>query len=577
MSERSAAVRLLVALTLVCGSFGRGLAQTSRGATTQDASDQKLRDERRQFQDQELITAKPFSFIFNAGVPPRIVWRDLETVRQLGCDGRLRVRWFDADLKETDVPKHPGRWSAWIEGTAPNGTPMRRSLTFYCRPPGFLLYFPPEPKSVAPLPGPIAADVWREHDAEIAKLYQDSLLRSINDTEAGAILIAGLSESKPLGHPARTIDSAAVREDDYNLALKLKVLHLQSHVRGLKPPCQRPGGPAPMLREGSMPEAGMVDDAPAKIEAVCKQWADDSHEPFVTLVARHGVIVVHQAFGTDPTTHQPIPLDYRCGVFSITKSMTGILFAQFVDQGLVRLDDSLAAVFPDYPPHDPAHVPTFRECFTHTSGFTGHGDWGGARNPHLENILLNGIDANHPGTAYEYSGQGFDLAAKAMEILAGESWRRIYEDHLFRPLGFGDVPMDNASAGAQCTARELGLLAQLFANRGSYGSLQFLSPQTFSELLPEDLSRRYPGIHESEGIGMHWIQHVRPGLPADSKRPEDQLFSPHTVGHGSLSASIFLIDLDRDLTIVQVRKQAGERYNEWSSKFFQTIVNTVRD
>jgi CubicO group peptidase (beta-lactamase class C family) len=556
------------------------LATQVAGQTTRDASDkasrQPVRTQRRQFQDQELITAKPFSYIFNSGDPPRIVWRDLETVRQLGADGRLRVRWFDASLNEAKVPNHPGRWSAWIEGTAPNRTPMRRSLTFFCRPPGFLFYFPPEPKSVAPLPGLIASEVWREHDAEVAKLYQDSLLRSINDTEPGAVLIAGLSESKPLGRPAMTIDSAAVREDDFNLALKLKVLHLKSRIRGLKPPRVRTGGHAPILHEGSMAEAGMADDAPARIEAVCKRWADDSHEPFVTLVARHGVVVLHEAIGDDASTHQPVGLDYRCGVFSITKSMTGILFAQFLDQGLVRLDDSISTVFPDYPPNDPTHVPTFRQCFTHTSGFTGHGDWGGARNPHLANILLNGIDANQPGKVYQYSGQGYDLSAKAMEILAGQSWRRIYEDHLFAPLGLGDVPMDNASSGAQCTARQLGLLAQLFANRGSYGQLEFLSRQTFAQLLPEDLSRRYPEVHETEGVGMHWLRHVRPGRPADSTRPEDQLFSPRTIGHGSFSASIFLIDLDRDLTIVQVRRQAGERYNEWEPRFFEAIVDSVR-
>jgi len=68
--------------------------------------------QRRQFQDQELVTAKPFSVIFNPGEAPRIVWRDLETVRELGRNGRLRVRWFDADLNEVDVPKRPGRWCA---------------------------------------------------------------------------------------------------------------------------------------------------------------------------------------------------------------------------------------------------------------------------------------------------------------------------------------------------------------------------------------------------------------------------------------------------------------------------------
>lgn len=323
-----------------------------------------------------------------------------------------------------------------------------------------------------------------------------------------------------------------------------------------------------------MAEAGMVEDAPAKIEALCQRWVGDSGEPFATLVARHGVIVLNKTFGHD-ANGQPITPDYRCGVFSITKTMTAILFAQYVDQGLVRFDDSIARIFPDYPV-DPSRVPTFRQCFTHTSGFTGHGDWGGARNPHLENILLNGIDANQPGKAYVYSGMGFDLAAKAMEILAGQSWRRLYEEHLFRPLGFGDVPMDNASAGAQCTAHELGLLAQLLAGRGSYGSLEFMSPQVFQQMLPEDLNRRYPGIHETEGIGMHWMQHVRPGRPPDSKRPEDLLFSSHTIGHGSFSACIFLIDLDRDLIIVQVRKQAATRYDQWSSQFFQAIVDSVR-
>ena len=40
------------------------------------------------FQDQELTTARPFSYIFNAGEPPRIIWRDVDEVRRLGSDGR---------------------------------------------------------------------------------------------------------------------------------------------------------------------------------------------------------------------------------------------------------------------------------------------------------------------------------------------------------------------------------------------------------------------------------------------------------------------------------------------------------
>ncbi len=63
----------------------------------------------------------------------------------------------------------------------------------------------------------------------------------------------------------------------------------------------------------------------------------------------------------------------------------------------------------------------------------------------------------------------------------------------------GDVPMENASSGAQFTARELGIFAQWLVNRGSYGELEFISPETFKTLLPEPLSKRYPGIEQVEG------------------------------------------------------------------------------
>jgi CubicO group peptidase (beta-lactamase class C family) len=520
----------IIVLTIVGGigfspaRCGAGSEMTHAGqARRPEASSQeelkRTADQRRRFQGQELITARPFSFIFNPGDPPRIVWRDLDDVRTLGADGRLRVRWFDAGLNEIANPAKPGRWAALIEGKAPNGTPVRRAMTLFCRPPSFLLYFPPDPsEGLAYLPGPIARDVWMEHQDEFTRLSKDALLRALNDTEGGAILLAGLSSAKPLGRKPLSTETAAVLDDDFHLAVKLKALGLQERIRPLKPPRKR-ATPAPALRDGTPSEAGMRPDAAATIRRVCAAWANDSKEPFTTLVARHGVIVLHEAFGRDEAG-RPLDLDYRSDVASITKSSTAILFSQFVDQGLIGLDDSVATVFPDYPKAS-ADVPTFRQCLTHTSGLSGHGDWGGVRNPHLENIILNGIDVNEPGKAYNYSGMGFDLTAKATEILTGKSALRLYRDHLFQPLGMGDVPMENASAGGRFTARELATLAQWLANQGSYGELEFITPETFARLLPEPLSRRFPGVKEEEGIGMHWMRHIKPGAKPDSTNPID--------------------------------------------------------
>jgi CubicO group peptidase (beta-lactamase class C family) len=541
--------------------------------TANQSETERLRDIRQQFQLQELIPATANTWTFNPGNPPRIVWRDVERVEQLGLHDKLRVRWFNTRLEEAPVPSEPGRWAAWIEATAPNGLPLRRAMTFYARPKDFLLYVAPELTVSLPYcPGASAPEVWHEHNAELSRLSANLLIRAINDSEASAILLAGLAEAKPLGRPARYVESVDVLNEDFHLALKLKMQGLLDKVRPLRPARPRTH-PATVLHEGALIEVGARDDAKATIDDVCHAWAEDTGEPFVTVVARRGVIVTHQAFGKDKSG-RPIGDDYRCWVGSITKSVTALLFGQFLDQELIDLDESLATVFPDYPKNDP-HVPTFRQCFNHTSGLSGHGDFGGVRNPHLENVFLNAIDVNEPSKRYSYSGNGYELAAKAMENVAGKSFMRLYDDHLFRPLKFGDVPMGNASSDGQFTAMELAIFAQLIANRGSYGDREFISPRIFDRLLPESLHVPDRGSVESEGIGLHWIRHLKTSAPPNSNHDEDQLFSAQTVGHGSLSGCIFIVDLNRQIVITQARRHTGPRYGEWSARFLQAIADVM--
>lgn len=561
---------IVVLVAMSCASSLAIVPALAQSATS------TMRQARREFQSQSTITAKPFTFVFSSTEFPKIVWRDVDEVRRLGADGDLRVRWFDVDLNESVTPTRPGRWGAYIEATAPNGTPVRRAMTFYRRPPGFFLY---QPRGLSfPLPyqpGPISAEVWREHQNTLSYVGVDMLLETFNNSERGAVMLAGLSEASPLGRGALEIDSAAVRNDDFHLALKMKIQGFSEKARPLTPPRSREKGAAPVLREGSWAEAGVAPGAKERIDAICRAWAADAGVGFVTLVARHGVIVTHEPFGTDSSGHS-VTDDFRCDVASITKVPTAILFSQFLDQDLISLDDRVSVVFPDYESYA-ERVPTFRQCFTHVSGLSGHGDWGGCANPHLENVILNGIDVNEPGKQYEYSGMGFDLAMKAMEIVSGKSWRRLYEEYLFRPLGIGDVPMSNASSGARFTARELATLAQWLANHGSYGEMEFVASATFAQLLPEPLSRRYPTISEREGIGNHWMKHLKPGASSNSTRPDDLILSPRTVGHGSLSGCMFLVDLEKDLIVVQVRQQTGPRYAEWSTTFLQAIADAIEE
>jgi len=565
-----------VLIGICCGQNGRttGGEKPDKTAIPQRVAED-IKEERREFQLQELMLAKAGSWVFKPGETPRVLWRDVETVQRLGFDEPLKVRWFNSELDELSEPDASGRWLAWIEGAAPNGTPLRRLRTFYALPEQIPVSNIPDLKVVIPnLSSPNMPAVVREHESEIVRLANDALVRTVMGNEQGAILLAGLTEIESLGRPARHIESTTVRNDDFNLALKLKLQGLADKVRSLPPP-RRLEPPALMLREGSSGEAGVVSDAKARIDALCHDWAEDSGEPFVTLVARRGVIVTHEAFGKD-AAGQPVDHDYRCWVASITKTVTAIMFSQFLDQGLIDLDDSLATVFPDYRNHE-SHTPTFRQCFTHTSGLSGHGELGDMHTAHLENIVLNGIDVNEPGVRYSYCGLGYELVAKAMEIVTGKSAARVYDQHLFRPLGFGDVRMGNASSSGEFTAMELGILAQWMVNQGSYGDRQFIRPETFQRMLPQPLRVADPGYTAEEGIGIHWQRHLKPGAPRDSKSDEDLLFSKNSLGHGSFSGCIFFVDPDRELVVVQVRKQSGPRSSEWSPKFFQTIADVLSE
>ena len=529
---------------------------------------------RKEFQSLELFTARQGSWIFPLASPPKVVWRDAEAAKKFGLAPGIVIRWFDSNLEEAQLPNKGGRWIALLEGTAPNRTPFRRALTFFALPSqldGSNFFVPDLTVHLPYFPGTNAPAAWKEHQAEFDRTSREFLVKSLMDHEQGAIMVAGIAESPELGRAKTFPEWTAAMNAQHHLNLKLKLMAGEAPRTLLNLP-QRNSNPAPILRPGSTEEAGVPEHAKSAIETFCQEWAAATKEPFVTLVAKNGVIITHAPFGTH-SSGKSIDLDYRCWVASITKTITAIMFGQLVDQGLVELDWTLDRVFPDYPANA-SYVPTFRQLLNHTSGLSGHGEWGGMFNPHLENIVLNGIDVNEPGKKHEYSGLGFELAAKAMEIKTGKCAPRIYHEHLFEPLGFQNIVMGNASSDGEFTAMELAVIGQLLANYGSYGQHQFISPKTFIEMRPKSTSElTVAGEH---GLGLHKIRHRRQGPSKNPAEDSALLFSENTFGHGSFSGCILVIDPDQKLVIVQVRKQLRPEDNEYWTRFFQVVADAIQ-
>jgi CubicO group peptidase (beta-lactamase class C family) len=545
-------------------------------ADAQDAQSliESQRALRKDFQSLELITSRQGSWIFPLASPPKIVWRDAEAAKEFGLAPGFAIRWFDSNLEEAKLPNKGGRWIALLEGTAPNKTPFRRAFTLYALPPNLdnsKVFIPDLTVHLPNFPGTDAPAAWKEHQVEFDRSAKDLLVKSLLDHEQGAILVAGIAESPMLGRPKQFPEWTAAMNAQHHLDLKLKLMGVDVSQKPLKPP-QKILNPAPVLRPGSAEESGVPEHAKSTIDTFCQEWAEATKEPFVTLVAKNGVIITHASFGTD-AGGKAIDVDYRCWVASITKTITAITFSQFVDQGLIELDWSLDQVFPDYPANA-SYVPTFRQLLDHTSGLSGHGEWGGMFNPQLENIVLNGIDVNEPGKKHEYCGLGFELAAKAMEIKTGKCAARIYHEYLFAPLGLQDIVMGNASSDGEFTAMELAVIGQWLANRGSYGEYQFISPETFEKFRPKATNE--PTVAGEHGLGLHLIRHRRPGATTNSVEPSDLLFSNNTFGHGSFSGYVLVVDPDQQLVIVQARKQFGQLDNEYWTRFFQVVADAIK-
>jgi len=137
-----------------------------------------------------------------------------------------------------------------------------------------------------------------------------------------------------------------------------------------------------------------------------------------------------------PATAQTV---YRIG--SVTKQFTAAAVMQLVEQGKVRLTDSIAAYVPDLPA---AWRPvTIRQLLNHTSGipsYTGAPSWQGRWSVELPPESLLAITAKDtmwfaPGSKWRYDNTGYVLLGMVIEKVAGRPWGTDMELRFFDPLG----------------------------------------------------------------------------------------------------------------------------------------------
>ncbi|MFC9983237.1 serine hydrolase [Microbacterium keratanolyticum] len=193
-----------------------------------------------------------------------------------------------------------------------------------------------------------------------------------------------------------------------------------------------------------LPAKSTVDPAlwQRRLETVLDKYGIPGASFGVLTTTRAGVEVEVVSAGVlNAATGASAAPDALFQIGSITKTWTGVLIMQLVEEGLLDLDAPVRAVLPQFAVADTAVSAsvTARQLLTHTSGIdgdvfldTGRGD------DTVERYLdaLGDVVQNFaPGADWSYCNTAFGILGRMIEVLRGATWDEVLRERILEPLG----------------------------------------------------------------------------------------------------------------------------------------------
>ncbi|MCP4774175.1 MAG: beta-lactamase family protein [Planctomycetaceae bacterium] len=205
----------------------------------------------------------------------------------------------------------------------------------------------------------------------------------------------------------------------------------------------------PALPKGYL-EVG--SDKAAAIQQLCKATAETGLFSGAVLVADKGEVIFKQAFGM--ANHEwniPNTTDTKFRIASVSKQFCTMLVMQLVQEGKVKIDDTISEHLPYYR-EDTGGKITLHHLMSHQSGikdFTSSFDYRGVISrlsfPPDEFIKLHcsGDLANEPGTIYSYCNAGYCILGRIIEKVTRKSFQQNLQERIFDPLGMKNSGFDS--------------------------------------------------------------------------------------------------------------------------------------
>lgn len=210
---------------------------------------------------------------------------------------------------------------------------------------------------------------------------------------------------------------------------------------------------------------------------------------------------VQKRMGNDPN-HDDYSMDSRQPIASCSKWLSAALVMTFVDEGKLRLSDTVGTWLPVLSAHGKGNI-TISECLSHLTGI---------KEPPLRESLKKMKDivtmdraieviAEMPmegehGKVFHYSSAGLQIAAAVIEKISSQSFEELFAQRISAPLGlkntdFGKKVPAFPAGGASSTPEDYINFLRMILQKGNYNGKQVLSEKAVMEM---ELNRVGPGV-----------------------------------------------------------------------------------
>ncbi|MEV6648699.1 serine hydrolase domain-containing protein [Amycolatopsis sp. NPDC051371] len=199
------------------------------------------------------------------------------------------------------------------------------------------------------------------------------------------------------------------------------------------------------------------------IDGYVRAYLDHTGLPGAAVAITHGGDVVRVAgFGHD-AAGTPVTASTRLPIASLSKSMTAFAVLQLAEAGRITLDEPVTRYLPGFRLADPrgARI-TVRMLLDQTSGMADSA-FPDLRLPQPHTLteaverLRDASLASEPGTEFHYHNPNYEVAARIVEVVAGQPFADYLRTRLFAPLGMASsTTVDEPPAGTTGYVRAFG-------------------------------------------------------------------------------------------------------------------------